>query len=107
MKNLCRWVLGAGLLITSLSEVYAQDFNRFDSAPTRRKRPPRPTAKPDQAVNERAPRPNRFDNSPKRDSFGRKTNLGGIKDVPKNKAYVNLNPETAFGPEVVESFHYI
>ncbi len=37
------------------------------------------------------------------DSFGRKNSANA---APKDKKYVNLNPETAFGPEVVTSFDF-
>jgi general secretion pathway protein D len=40
-----------------------------------------------------------------RDTFGR-TNSGGMKPSKADKKYVNLNPETAFGPEVVTSFDF-
>lgn len=30
----------------------------------------------------------------------------GLSAQPKNQKYVNLNPETAFGPEIVESFDF-
>jgi len=39
------------------------------------------------------------------DTFGRKSS-GGIKPSKVDKKYVNLNPETAFGPEVVTSFDF-
>lgn len=39
------------------------------------------------------------------DSFGRK-NTGSTKPNKVDKKYVNLNPETAFGPEVVTSFDF-
>lgn len=40
------------------------------------------------------------------DAFGRGTGINSVSDAPKDKAYVNLNPETAFGPEVVTSFDF-
>ena len=40
------------------------------------------------------------------DSFGRGTGINSVTGVPKDKGYVNLNPETAFGPEVVTSFDF-
>lgn len=40
------------------------------------------------------------------DAFGRGTGINSVSDAPKGKAYVNLNPETAFGPEVVQSFDF-
>jgi general secretion pathway protein D len=40
------------------------------------------------------------------DVFGRGTGLGSVKLPKKSDKYVNLNPETAFGPEVVKSFNF-
>ncbi|MBT3584982.1 MAG: type II secretion system secretin GspD [Halobacteriovoraceae bacterium] len=40
------------------------------------------------------------------DVFGRGTGIGSVTGAPKSKKYVNLNPETAFGPEVVTSFDH-
>tara|TARA_Y100001954_G_scaffold52427_1_gene55774 strand:- start:14253 stop:16646 length:2394 start_codon:yes stop_codon:yes gene_type:complete len=40
------------------------------------------------------------------DVFGRGTGISNLKGVKKSDEYVNLNPETAFGPEVVESFDF-
>lgn len=39
------------------------------------------------------------------DFFGRSSNNSAI-DASKDKKYVNLNPETAFGPEVITSFDF-
>lgn len=39
------------------------------------------------------------------DFFGRNSNSDQI-DASKDKKYVNLNPETAFGPEVITSFDF-
>jgi general secretion pathway protein D len=38
--------------------------------------------------------------------FGRGTGIGTVKATDIDKRYVNLNPETAFGPEVVTSFDF-
>ena len=40
------------------------------------------------------------------DVFGRGTGISNLKGVKKSDDYVNLNPETAFGPEVVKSFDF-
>lgn len=40
------------------------------------------------------------------DIFGRDSGIKDVTSVKKDKKYVNLNPETAFGPEVVESFDF-
>jgi len=41
-----------------------------------------------------------------KDVFGRGTGIGSVKLPSKDKKFVNLNPETAFGPEVVTSFDF-
>jgi general secretion pathway protein D len=38
--------------------------------------------------------------------FGRGSGVSRVKRIKKPESYVNLNPETAFGPEVVESFDF-
>lgn len=43
--------------------------------------------------------------SNKKDYFGRKTN-NTAANKNRDKKYVNLNPETAFGPEIVTSFDF-
>jgi len=41
------------------------------------------------------------------DAFGRANSVNRINDISKESAsYVNLNPETAFGPEVVKNFNF-
>ena len=40
------------------------------------------------------------------DIFGHGSGIGQVKTPAKDKKYVNLNPETAFGPEVVTSFDF-
>ena len=40
------------------------------------------------------------------DLFGRGTGINTVSGVEKDSRYVNLNPETAFGPEVVTSFDF-
>ena len=42
--------------------------------------------------------------SSSKDVFGRNKNNSNL--APKAKEYVNLNPETAFGPEVITSFNF-
>ncbi|CBW26144.1 putative general secretion pathway protein D [Halobacteriovorax marinus SJ] len=44
-------------------------------------------------------------NSNSADFFGRNADTSAI-DASKDKKYVNLNPETAFGPEVITSFDF-
>ena len=40
------------------------------------------------------------------DVFGRGTGISNVKNVKKSDDFVNLNVETAFGPEVVKSFDF-
>lgn len=40
------------------------------------------------------------------DVFGRGTGVNSVNSINKDPKYVNLNPETAFGPEVVTSFDH-
>ncbi len=41
------------------------------------------------------------------DAFGRANSVNTVKEVTKESAaYVNLNPETAFGPEVIKNFNF-
>lgn len=40
------------------------------------------------------------------DIFGRGSGVKGTSKLPKDGSYVNLNPETAFGPEVITSFDF-
>lgn len=44
--------------------------------------------------------------SGKSDAFGRGTGINSVQDAKKDKAFVNLNVETAFGPEVVTNFDF-
>ncbi len=41
-----------------------------------------------------------------KDYFGRGTGIKGVEKTPEQEKYVNLNPETAFGPEIVTSFDF-
>ena len=41
-----------------------------------------------------------------KDVFGRSTGINSVKKGPEAKKLVQLNPETAFGPEVIESFNF-
>ncbi|MCY4643341.1 MAG: type II secretion system secretin GspD [Bacteriovoracales bacterium] len=41
-----------------------------------------------------------------KDFFGRGTGIKGITKTKEQDKYVNLNPETAFGPEVVTNFNF-
>ncbi len=44
------------------------------------------------------------DDEANQETFGNRP--GNTPQTPKNAKYVNLNPETAFGPEIVESFDF-
>lgn len=44
------------------------------------------------------------DDEANQETFGNRP--GNAPSTPKNPKYVNLNPETAFGPEIVESFDF-
>ncbi|MFL5783547.1 MAG: type II secretion system secretin GspD [Bacteriovoracaceae bacterium] len=44
------------------------------------------------------------DDEANQETFGNRP--GNKPEAPKNPKYVNLNPETAFGPEIVESFDF-
>lgn len=44
------------------------------------------------------------DDEANQETFGNRP--GNTPSTPKNAKYVNLNPETAFGPEIVESFDF-
>ena len=41
-----------------------------------------------------------------KDFFGRGTGVKGVKKTAEQKKYVNLNPETAFGPEIITNFNF-
>lgn len=41
-----------------------------------------------------------------KDYFGRDKSNNNVKDLKNDNQYVNLNPETAFGPEVITSFNF-
>lgn len=45
------------------------------------------------------------DDEANQETFGSRPSAG-IASQPKNPKYVNLNPETAFGPEIVQSFDF-
>lgn len=57
-------------------------------------------------VPKKTPPPQVIEEKDPNDIFGRGTGVSGVKNLPNEKNYVNLNPETAFGPEVVTSFDF-
>lgn len=86
------------------SELHAQ-FKKYDS-PTRYENANAPQGSA-QGLIERAQNAlDAEDNASADDAFGRGTGIGSVTGVKKDNRYVNLNPETAFGPEVVKSFDY-
>jgi general secretion pathway protein D len=100
------------LLLTTLSlnsAVMGQGFDKFKNR-TKFKSPSTKSAtslvnKDDDKKSETTPTVD-LRNSTATDAFGRGTGINSVSDAPKGKAYVNLNPETAFGPEVVTSFDF-
>ena len=93
-----RWLTILPILVFSILPAYAQ-FNKYKAKTEFQKSqgqtnsvPPAPaqgTALPDS-----------------QDFFGRGTGVRGVKKTAEQQKYVNLNPETAFGPEVVTSFNF-
>lgn len=91
------------LALTSMmvTETSAQNFNRFkdktDFNPSNSKNAPKKSAsnlvKPQSSANGN------------KDSFGRARN--NDPKLKKADTFVNLNPETAFGPEVITDFNYV
>lgn len=63
----------------------------------------KPTARPAQPVQANQPEGNE---QAEQDFFGRGTGIQGVTKTPEQEKYVNLNPETAFGPEIVTSFDF-
>lgn len=47
-----------------------------------------------------------IDRTQQTDAFGRGTGLAPVTDSETASRFVNLNPETAFGPEVIKSFDF-
>ncbi|RLA65398.1 MAG: type II secretion system protein GspD [Epsilonproteobacteria bacterium] len=60
-------------------------------------------AKTDYGSNTKQPAPQ---GNPKKDIFGRSAGINQVQGAKKEKKYLQLNPETAFGPEVVRSFDF-
>ena len=106
------------LCLFSLPTWAQDDFEEFNARPTNQPAPQPPSGNPPPAVEvQPAPRAENNRRSRRRDNFraeesqnfktdeeavfGRKTIVGEQK---KEKKYVNLNPETGFGPEIIESF---
>ena len=84
----------------------AQGFDKFESKTKFNKRGSSKSAA--DLVKKKAPVINLRDKpANETDAFGRSSSVGQVKEVSKESAaYVNLNPETAFGPEVVKNFNF-
>ncbi len=63
--------------------------------------PPSPTPLPPPS-----PRPSENTGNAQADVFGRGTGIRAVTKIQKDENYVNLNFETAFGPEVVTDFNF-
>jgi len=107
------YFLIASLLTVGINiHVYSQNFEKFKTKSKFNKKKSQKSAT--QIVNRKtktidlSKTPNRLSrkDSTKTDAFGRGTGISGVSQTPKDSAYVNLNPETAFGPEVVQSFDF-
>ncbi len=59
----------------------------------------------EEAENDSAFEPD-LDDEANQTTFGDRPAPAGATSAPKGNKYVNLNPETAFGPEIVESFDF-
>jgi general secretion pathway protein D len=104
-------------LLSSLmnSEVQAQ-FKKFKTPSRRNSAPPVEAIDSSNTTevvdtssfdeNSPAPEVDPQDKAQGPDVFGRGTWVKDIKNVPPGEKYVNLNPETAFGPEVITSFDF-
>lgn len=84
----------------------AQGFDKFESKTKFNKRGSSKSAA--DLVKKKAPVINLRDKpANETDAFGRSSSVGQVREVSKESAaYVNLNPETAFGPEVVKNFNF-
>jgi len=132
-RDLCRKLLLCGLLTLTHSGMAQAQFKKYKSNTNFQQKPPAATPQgavgqdyvdppgdldvddgspqttddiePDNSASVR-PTLNRAGPGGNEDSFGRGTGISGVSALPKDKKYVNLNPETAFGPEVVTSFDF-
>lgn len=98
-----------GVLVIPLLYVdmaHAQSFKKFESKTNFKKGSSKSAA---DLVKKKAPTIDLSKNVPsdETDAFGRSNSVNRVKQVSKESAaYVNLNPETAFGPEVVQNFNF-
>ncbi len=107
MKNspILSLALGTSLLVAPLTPSFAQ-FKKFKSK-TNFKRSTAPV-KDAGATDSPAGLTDALNEQKKneKDIFGRGTGINNANLPKKDSKYVNLNPETAFGPGVVENFDY-
>jgi general secretion pathway protein D len=106
------------LFLYSILSVAQDDFEQYnerpeaieDNAPEENYEPPREVREEKKEENAITPTKSfgaksssRFDKNQEADIFGRETTQSQDK---KDKKYVSLNPETAFGPEIISSFDF-
>lgn len=94
------------LPLFSIDLAYGQSFKKFESKTNFNKKSTKSAA---DLVKKKAPTIDLSTNQTanETDAFGRANSASRIKQVSKeSSAYVNLNPETAFGPEVVKDFNF-
>lgn len=107
-RKTCSFLVGLTLIVASTNLVHAQGFNRFKSK-TKFNNKNKDYSKGSVAGKLLDKKTN---NSPvikaggSTNIFGRGTGINSVQGMGKNKKYINLNPETAFGPEVIESFDF-
>lgn len=112
MKNFGFLAIAATLLISPANAQFQryQSDTDFDEAPTReqrqQERQQQRRERSDTRSSERRPVDSLIDRARQDDNvFGRGTGVGQ-SETPVDSKYVNLNPETAFGPEIVTSFDF-
>ena len=95
------------IMISLLSTESNAQFKRFRSKTRFKNKAPSVTQPKMPEVADEVQEPVKEEEStPSSDYFGRKTGNSGIEKNKKESKYVNLNPETAFGPEIVTSFDF-
>ncbi len=107
MKSLYLEKLCAPLMIgTALTLSQSLMAQGFDSYKGRTKFSQNNTKSSTNLIKKNGPKTINLGNSGTTDAFGRGTGINTVKDAKKDKTYVNLNPETAFGPEVITNFNF-
>lgn len=88
-------------LLASSAQIYSQTRNKYKAKTNLNLKP--------RANNVQVSVPDSTPTASKsndKDFFGRNTSPQGLQKTAEQEKYVNLNPETAFGPEVVTSFNF-